>query len=59
MYRDTEIWPINILNMIICVFIEYLHIVFNLGAWDNNDMIASFIGIVAYIIFYYRKNTYG
>lgn len=52
--KSSFIWAINILNMIVFGFIEYLHVVFNLGAWDNNDMIASLIGIIVSTIFYFE-----
>ena len=49
---------INAFNMIIFLLIEYLHVIFNLGSWDNNDMIASLIGIIisTVICFKLRKN---
>lgn len=52
--KSSLIWLINILNIIVFVFIEYLHVVFNLGSWDNNDMIASLIGIIVSTIFYFK-----
>ena len=53
--KPKFIWLINILNMIVFVFIEYLHVVFNLGTWDNNDMIASLIGIIISTIIYFKS----
>lgn len=52
------IWLINVLNMSIFALIEYLHVIFNLGVWDNKDMIASLIGIIVATIVYfkYRKS---
>lgn len=37
---------INVINMSVFILIEYLHVILNLGVWDNKDMIASFIGII-------------
>ena len=48
------IWLINVLNMIIFALIEYLHVIFNLGVWDNKDMIASLIGIIVATIIYFK-----
>lgn len=40
------IWLINILNIIIFSLIEYIHVLLNLALWDNNDIVASLIGIL-------------
>jgi len=48
------IWFINVLNMSIFALIEYLHVIFNLGVWDNKDMIASLIGIIVATIIYFK-----
>jgi hypothetical protein len=45
---------INLINMSIFILIEYLHVIFNLGVWDNKDMIASFIGIIIATIVYLK-----
>lgn len=56
--KPIFIWLINALNMIVFLLVEYLHVVFNLGSWDNNDMIASLIGIIVSTVIYFklRKN---
>ena len=56
--KSKFIWAINILNMIVFAFIEYLHVVFNLGTWDNNDMIASLIGIIVSTIVYFKLKKF-
>lgn len=48
------IWLINMLNISIFAAIEYLHVIFNLGVWDNKDMIASLIGIIVATIIYFK-----
>lgn len=45
---------INIVNMSVFILIEYLHVILNLGVWDNKDMIASFIGIIIATIVYLK-----
>lgn len=49
---------INAFNMIVFLLIEYLHVIFNLGSWDNNDIIASLIAIIVSTVIYFkiRKN---
>lgn len=44
------------LNIIIFALIEYLHIIFNLGVWDNKDIIASLIGIIMATTIYFKYN---
>jgi len=48
------IWIINVLNITIFALIEYLHVIFNLGVWDNKDMVASLIGIIIATIVYFK-----
>jgi hypothetical protein len=45
---------INIVNMSVFILIEYLHVILNLGVWDNKDMIASFFGIIIATIVYLK-----
>lgn len=45
--KTVYIWIINILNILVFIIIEYLHVIFKLGSWDNNDMVASLIGVIA------------
>jgi TRAP-type uncharacterized transport system fused permease subunit len=52
--KPMFIWLINAFNMIIFLLIEYLHVIFNLGSWDNNDMIASLIGIIISTVIYFK-----
>lgn len=56
--NNTFIWLINIINIIFFALIEYIHLVLNLGFWDNNDIIASLIGIIFSTAIYFklRKN---
>lgn len=52
--KPMYLWLINALNIIIFLLIEYIHVVFNLGVWDNNDIIASLIGIIVSTIIYFK-----
>jgi hypothetical protein len=52
--KPMFIWLINAFNMILFLIIEYLHVFFNLGSWDNNDMIASLIGIIVSTFIYFK-----
>jgi len=52
--KPMFIWIINAFNMIVFLLIEYLHVIFNLGSWDNNDMIASLIGIIVSTVIYFK-----
>lgn len=56
--KTMVIWLINAVNIFVFLLIEYLHVVFNLGSWDNNDIIASLIGIIVSTVIYFklRKN---
>lgn len=55
------IWIINALNIIIFSLIEYIHVALNLASWDNNDIIASLIGILLSTAIYFklRKSFLG
>jgi len=59
--KPKFIWIVNAANMLIFALIEYLHVIFNLGVWDNKDMIASVIGsiIATMIYFKFRKFFIG
>lgn len=48
------IWIINIINIITFIFIEYIHVIFNLGVWDNKDIAASLLGILFATISYFK-----
>lgn len=52
--KPILIWLINVVNMIVFSLIEYLHVIFNLGFWDNNDIIASLIGIITSTVLYFK-----
>ena len=56
--KPIIIWLINAINIIIFSFIEYVHVVLNLASWDNNDIVASLIGIMFSTAIYFklRKN---
>jgi glycopeptide antibiotics resistance protein len=51
--KTKYILVINIVNMLVFLLIEYLHLIFKLGIWDNNDMIASLIGIILSTVVYF------
>lgn len=48
------LWVVNIINIIVFSLIEYMHVVFKLGSWDNNDMIASLVGITISTVIYFK-----
>lgn len=48
------IWIINVLNIILFSLFEYVHVVLNLASWDNNDIIASLIGISLSTAIYFK-----
>lgn len=53
--RETRfIWLVNVLNVIVFLLIEYIHVVLNLGSWDNNDILASLIGIIFSTAIYFK-----
>lgn len=56
--KTMFIWLINAVNISVFLLIEYLHVIFSLGSWDNNDIIASLIGIIVSTVIYFklRKN---
>ncbi|AGA68232.1 hypothetical protein Desdi_0705 [Desulfitobacterium dichloroeliminans LMG P-21439] len=61
--KSIFIYLINVLNIVFFILIEYLHVVFKLGKWDDYDIVASLIGIgfSAAFLFqvtkgFYRKN---
>lgn len=49
---------INVINIIVVLLIEYIHVALNLGSWDNNDIIVSLIGLGLSTTTYFklRKN---
>ena len=44
--KPIFLWLINLLNIIVFSLIEYVHVILNLGSWDNNDIVASLIGLI-------------
>lgn len=57
--KSMVIWLINAINIIVFILIEYIHVVFKLGSWDNNDIIASLIGIsLATVIYFKTRNNF-
>lgn len=52
--KSIVIWLINAINIIVFLLIEYIHVVFKLGSWDNNDIIASLIGIALATVCYFK-----
>lgn len=47
----------NLSNLLIFVLIEYLHLLLNLGKWDNYDILASILGIIFGSLFITYKKT--
>ncbi|MPM47345.1 hypothetical protein SDC9_94054 [bioreactor metagenome] len=57
--KSRAIWLIDAINIIVFLLIEYIHVVFKLGSWDNNDIIASLIGIaLATVIYFKTRNNF-
>ena len=52
--KPMVIWIINAINIIIFSLIEYVHVVLNLASWDNNDIVASLIGIIFSTTIYFK-----
>lgn len=52
--KPRVIWVINSLNILCFLLIEYIHVFFKLGSWDNNDIIASLIGIAVATVIYFK-----
>ena len=52
--KSPLLWLINILNIIVFLLIEYIHVVLNLGTWDNNDIVASLIGMMFSTAIYFK-----
>lgn len=56
--KPVFIVSINALNVAAFSLIEYLHVVFQAGVWDNNDILASVLGgLVATIVYYKIRKT--
>lgn len=49
---------VNFLNIIIFTIIELFHVIFDLGVWDNKDIIATLIGIVLATLIYYKLRNF-
>lgn len=49
---------VNFLNIIISMIIELFHVIFDLGVWDNKDIIATLIGIVLATLIYYKLRNF-
>jgi hypothetical protein len=47
---------INLFTFVTCILIEYLHLWLNLGGFHQEDLIASFIGMVFSIISFFIIN---
>lgn len=45
---------INLLNIIVFSLIEYGHVLLDLGYWDNNDILASLIGLLFSTVVYFQ-----
>ena len=52
--KPVFLWLANVLNIIVFLLIEYIHVVLNLGAWDNNDIVSSLIGIIFSTAIYFK-----
>ncbi len=57
-YRTRYLWMINTINILAFVLIEYLHVFFQLGIWDNLDIIATLIGIALATLIYFNFRKY-
>ena len=57
--KPILIWLVNLLNIVFFLLIEYVHVVLDLGSWDNNDIVASLIGMAFSTAIYFklRKET--
>lgn len=55
--RSKFVWIINLINISAFVLMEYLHVILNLGFWDNLDIAASLIGIIIATSIYYNYKT--
>lgn len=51
------IYVINISNIIVFLLIEYVHVILKIGTWDNNDIVASLIGLIFATIIYFNLKT--
>ena len=49
---------VNFLNIIIFTIIELIHVIFDLGVWDNKDILATLIGIVLATLIYYKLRNF-
>ena len=49
---------VNFLNIIIFTIIELIHVIFDLGVWDNKDIFATLIGIVLATLIYYKLRNF-
>ncbi|MHC1681931.1 MAG: hypothetical protein AB6733_03120 [Clostridiaceae bacterium] len=52
--KSKFIWIVNLVNIAVFALIEYLHVIFKLGVWDNKDIIASLVGIIIATIVYFK-----
>ena len=51
---------INLFTFAVCVLIEYLHVLFQLGRWDANDIAASIIGgLLSMVLFMLTRRMAG
>jgi putative Mn2+ efflux pump MntP len=52
------LWIVNVLNLVLFSSIELMHVIFDLGVWDNKDIMATIIGIVLATLSYYKIRNY-
>lgn len=52
------IWIVNAVNIVIFGLIEYVHVIFKIGVWDNKDIIASIIGIIFATFAYFQLRKF-
>lgn len=58
-FNNTKyLWMVNLLNVIIFTFIELIHVIFDLGVWDNKDIVATFVGIIFATFVYYKIRNF-
>ena len=58
-FNNTKyLWLVNFLNVIIFALIKLIHVIFDLGVWDNKDIMATFVGIGSATFVYYKIRNF-
>ncbi len=51
---------VSFINLLVFILIEYIHVILELGNWDNIDILATVLGILLASIYHFRiKEEYG